>query len=345
MAKSIVGVDLGSSHVKLVMREGGAVRAVSRRLPNDIIEDGRVVAPETMAQLLRQVRAEEHVRARDCAVVLSPDQCYFRHVSLPPMTAGELKLNLPYEFRDYIDDDPASYVYDYAVDQMPLDDLGRPERLELYAAAVQQATVDDLDAMLHKAGFKLRGIFPPQMAIARLLADHATAHPEDAESDTVVVDLGTGTVGVSLYHGEKYQAHRVVDFGCRAFDQAVADVRNIDRYTAATYVQTNFEGVLDTPECRAVCDRICVEVNKVVNFYNFSNRDKDIQRMYIMGGGAQVPQLVVALRDAVGIPVLSVTELMGGGGAPSGAELAHGTAGLAPQYALAYACMREGEVS
>lgn len=347
MAKSIVGIDLGSSYVKLVVREGGSPRVVARRLPMDIVESGAVVAPETMAQFLRDVRAEEHIRAKDCAVVLAPEQCYFRQVSLPAMTVAELKLNLPYEFRDYIDDDPSSYVYDYAVDELVRDDVGTPQRLELYAAAVQQATVDRLAAMLKKSGFKLRGVFPPQMVLARLLGDYETAHPEDAGHDAVVVDLGGDTVNVSLYHGTAFQAMRTIEFGCREFDRAVADLRNIDRYTAASYVSGNFEGVLDTPECMAVCDRICVEVNKVVNFYNFSNRDKDIDRMYLMGGGARIPQLVHALSEAVGVQVMSAVVLADGSLAPDpdGATIQRGTrgAGLSDEGLLAYGCMREGE--
>lgn len=356
MARSIVGIDLGGSYVKLVMREGGSRRVVARRLPEDIIDSGTIVAPETMAQFLRDTRAEEHIRPKDCTVVLGPEQCFFRHVTLPAMTVAELKLNLPYEFRDYIDDDPSSYVYDYAVDELVRDDVGTPQRLELYAAAVQQATVDRLNTMLKKGGFRLRGVFPSQMVLARLLADYEAAHPDDAGHDAVFVDLGSDSVNVSLYHGTDFQALRSIEFGCREFDKAVAELRNIDRYTAASYVSGNFENVLDTPECAAVCDRISVEVNKVVNFYNFSNRDKDIDRMYLMGGGAQIPQLVAALAEAVGVPVMRATVLAGvpgdaadGAGSDAagrgGATIPRGgrVVGLRDQGLLAYGCMREGE--
>lgn len=139
---------------------------------------------------------------------------------------------------------------------------------------------------------------------------------------------------------------RTIEFGCREFDRAVADLRNIDRYTAASYVSGNFEGVLDTPECMAVCERICVEVNKVVNFYNFSNRDKDIDRMYLLGGGARIPQLVRALSQAVGVQVMSAIVLAGGPDpATDGATIARAArdAGLRDEGLLAYGCMREGE--
>ena len=211
---------------------------------------------------------------------------------------------------------------------------------------MQQATIDRLATMLKKSGFKLRGVFPPQMVLARLFADYEVAHPDDAGHDAVVVDLGGDAVNVSLYHGTDFQAMRTIEFGCREFDRAVADLRNIDRYTAASYVSGNFEGVLDTPECMAVCERICVEVNKVVNFYNFSNRDKDIDRMYLLGGGARIPQLVRALSQAVGVQVMSAIVLAGGPDpATDGATIARAArdAGLRDEGLLAYGCMREGE--
>lgn len=338
MAKSLVGIDLGANSIKMVVREGAGFRGVTARLPEDMIDtDGRITAPETLAQVLKEARSKDHVRPRNCAIVLASEQCFFRHVTLPAMSVEELKLNLPYEFRDYIDDDPSSYIYDYAVDELVRNEAGTPTTLEVYAAAVQRSTVEDLDEVLRKSGFKLRAVIPPQMALSRLIKQHCVQVPEDSERDVIFVDLGGSTVMASLYHGADFQAMRTIDWGCREYDRVVAEMRNIDRFTASSYIASNFEGVLDTPEAEAVSDRICVEVNKVVNFYNFSNRDKDIDRMYLMGGGAQIPQLVHSLAESVDMEVVLAEALTGADAAAA--------AGLEPRHMMAYACLLEGEVA
>lgn len=51
------------------------------------------------------------------------------------MTEKELRLNLPYEFRDYISQGKDRYVYDYAMLGMRNDADGQPEGMDLLAVA------------------------------------------------------------------------------------------------------------------------------------------------------------------------------------------------------------------
>lgn len=299
---SFVGIDIGNNNCKIAVRDGGGMRLISRRMPENMVDDEGVVAPQTMATFLKDVRRSEHVHERNCVLVLAESQAYFRHVTLPAMTVGELKLNLPYEFRDFITGDPGEYSYDYAVDEVVADDQGKPQRLELYAAAVQKSMVEEYASILRKAGFRLKAVVPAPMAYTRLLQAHIDANPIDTDKDVVLVDIGHADVAVTLFHGSRYEALKTIDFGCDEFDVAIADLKGIDPYTASAYKFTNFEGVLDTPECQAIYDRFALEVNKVVNFYNFNNPDRDIEQMYFLGGGAQIPQLTRVITEAVSVP-------------------------------------------
>ncbi|MCH3943666.1 MAG: pilus assembly protein PilM [Atopobiaceae bacterium] len=310
MANSFVGIDVGNGSLKLAVREAG-VHLVSNRLPENMVSSDDVVAPETMAEFLRGIRDKEQIKARDCAVVLAESNAYFRHVTLPAMTIEELKLNLPYEFRDYIDGDPTDYVYDYVVDQLVKDESGKPVRLELYAGLPRARTSSRTSATCsRKAGFRLKVVIPAQMAYANLMRGYVEANPADVDRNVVFVNIGFSNVSIALFQGARYQASRVIDLGCRDLDRAIADLKGIDRYTASSYKESNFEGVLDSVECQQVYDRICIEVNKVVNFYNFSNPDKDIEALYLLGGGAQIPQLASALGSAISVPIESVSKLL-----------------------------------
>lgn len=333
MAGSIVGIDIGNGSCKIAVREQG-IRLVSSRMPENVMNSDDVVAPETMAEYLKTVRTDQGVRGKDCALVLAESNAFFRHVTLPPMTIGELTLNLPYEFRDFIEGDPTDYVYDYFLDEMVKDEADKPQRLELYAAAAKKTLIQDSTEMLRKAGFKLKMVIPAQMAYTRLLRDYLKLNPIDADRNVLFVNIGYSNVTVTLFEGERYQASKTVDLGCRDLDEAIADLKGIDRYTASSYKESNFEGVMDSPECQAVYDRLCVEVNKVINFYNFSNPDKDVKAIYLLGGGSEIVQLDLALADAINIPVWSVESLL--------PEQARGQKGCFV-CALAVAAMLEGE--
>jgi type IV pilus assembly protein PilM len=333
MAASFVGMDIGMTSVKLAFREGGSVRLVSRVLPENIIDEDSVIAPQTFTRLLSDLRKEEHIRPRDVVMVLGDANTFFRHVTLPPMSDAELKINLPYEFRDYIDEDPGSYVYDYAVDYIELKEDGTPERLELYAAAASRKLIDERAAILRKAGYRLKVVVPSQMAYTRLTSRYIEQNPEESRLHQVFINIGYEHVSVHLFQGSKFKASKTIDFGCRDLDMAIADLKGVDRHVASTYKQTNFEGVLDSPECESVYDRLCFEINKVINFYNFSNED-DVERMCLLGGGVEIPQLMDVVMRSFPIPVKTAADIM-----PT--EMRE--ASKVNSYALAIASMFEGE--
>ena len=333
MAASFVGIDIGTGSVKMAYREGGSVRLVSCALPENVVGDDDLVAPETVASLIASLRKDEHIRAKNAVLVLTDSSTFFRHVTLPPMSDTEVELNLPYEFRDYIDEDPGTYIYDYAVDEVPLNDEGEPERLELYAAAVSRKLVDGRAALLRKAGFRLKIAVPAQMAYARLLLNYLARNPLEDGLHQVFIDIGYERVSVHLYQGSKFMASKTIDFGCRDLDMTIADLKHVDHHVASAYKQSNFEGVLDSPECEAVYDRMCFEINKVINFYNFSNSD-DVERIYLLGGGVEIPQLMNMITSSFPIPLETIAMVM----PPDMQQLSK-----VGSFALAIAGMLEGE--
>ena len=306
----VLGIDVGSNNLKLCLREGKSMRLISRRLPENMVRDGEVASPETMATFLRALRQEEGIRERACALVVNSSQAFFRHVTLPPMNVSELMLNLPYEFRDFIADDPESYVYDYAVDDLVRGEDGQLQHMELFAGAVSKSLVERYTTILHKAGFRLRMITPAPMAYARLLHQYALRYLAFTEKDFMLVDIGHQSVVVSLFRGQHYDSARTIDFGCSELDHAIADIKGVDPYTASSYKYTNFEGVLDDPACTAVCGRMAMEVSKVINFYNFNNPDREIDELCLMGGGARIPQVVDAISEMVSVPTTDVSTIL-----------------------------------
>ena len=330
---SYVGIDIGTNGCKLAVREGG-VRLVASRMPENMISFGEVTSPETMTSFLKALRKQERIRAKNSVLVLSGAQAYFRHVTLPPMSADEVVLNLPYEFRDFISGDAGEYIYDYCVDNNYSGADADPASLQLFAAAVPKSLVESYSGVLGKAGFKLKSVIPAQLAYARIIERAIKSDPTLATRHIVLVDIGMSDVSVSLFRGSHYEASKTIDFGCNEIDAAIAEVKGIDSYTAGSYKSTNFDEVLDSPECQAVYDRLAIEISKVVNFYNFSSQDHEVEHMYFLGGGGQIAQLTGTVAGAISVPSSPVAQLFG--------ETFAGEENL-PTCALAVGGLFEGE--
>lgn len=305
-----VGLDIGNNTCKLAERSGQGFHLVSARMPENLVHEGKVASPESLTRFLNQVHKEEGIKGKDVAVVLNATQVFFRHVTFPPMDTDELLLNLPYEFRDFISDDPEGYVYDYAVDEIVKDEEGKTTRLELFAAAAPKELINNYETMLKKSGFRLKMATPAPMAYAKLLQGHAIEVPEHADRDVMLVDIGSEDVSIMMFRGLKYDSARTIDFGCSEFDLIIADMKGIDPYTAGAYKFSNFENVLDDERCVAMCDRFAMEVAKVVNFYNFNNPDREIEQLYFLGGGARIKHLTDAITEAISVPAATIEELL-----------------------------------
>jgi len=335
MARNVIGVGFGNAYFKVAVRDKGVEHLYAERLDANMMDGmGHVTSREAFGDFIKEFRSRHGIGAADVAVALNSRMAYFRHVSLPPMTVDELDLNLPYEFRDYVEGDPQDYVYDYAVEDMPLGPDGEPTELSLIAVATRRDVIDELEDVLTRGGLRLRYVFPSQVAHTRLLKRRIEDIPTEKDADAIVIDLGSVSTELGLYHGDIWQASRVLDAGCGALNELVAELKGVDYQTADRYVIENFESVLDAKECLTVLYRVADEVSKVVNFYNYSNPDMNIRRMYLLGGGAQIDTLVDVLAGAVSVPTESVANIM-----PSTIR----TDPYAVNCALAYAAMLEAE--
>ena len=86
---SYVGIDIGNNTCKVALREGRGLRIISSRMPDNVVdEDHQIVSPETLSAHLGTLRREERIRERSCILVLAEPEVFFRHATLPPMTAS-----------------------------------------------------------------------------------------------------------------------------------------------------------------------------------------------------------------------------------------------------------------
>lgn len=313
MTKKLIGVDIGTNEVKLASGRGSSLRVNALRLPDNLLHEGEVSSPEALAKCLSAAVQRTAVRGRDCGLVLPQNQVYCRRLVLPLMTEEQLKLNLPYEFRDYVSA-PAKYFFDYALEGITLDENGQPSAMEIMAAAVAKTTIKDYSLAFRKAGLRLRLALPQEMVYRRLLRAYEKAVPPPEpgqEREYCIVDIGHSFTRISIFRGAKFQMNRGVELGCGAADEAIAAEYHVDPYVANSYKAGNYENALYCQSCRDVYHRIATETVKAVNFYRFSNRDNGLNDLFFSGGGAEIQPLLEAITATTALQPHLINDLIG----------------------------------
>ena len=329
MAKTILGVDIGSDSLKLALVSNGQVKkAVIVPIPNSLVKEYRVVSPETMGELIRDTMREHGMRCRNAAIVLPNETVYVRSVNMPKMTVDQLVYNLPFEFRDYITDELKDYYYDYAMISTPEEitrEAPKPQEegaesqeeseqansMELLAAAAPVSLIEECRSMLRKAGLRLTKAAPTVCSYIALI--RALEKRGGGKGEYCILDLGYQAIRMYMFNGDRHMVTRNLEVGLSTLDNVIADSYNVDIHLAHTYLTTNYNDCQSSEACRNAFGNIAVELMRALNFYRFSNPDSQLEDIWLCGGGAVIPSLRESIADTLDMKVHQARELVPGG--------------------------------
>ena len=323
MGKKTAGFDIGSHavHIALATKKG-IKRVHSEPLPEGAVREGRIVSYEAMGDFIKQTCKKQKIRFDDAAVILPASLCFCRRLNMPVMTHEQLTVNLPYEFRDFITSEKEAYFYDYAILRTINDADNKPIELDAMAAAALKTTIADYKGMFRRAGIKLRTAIPVEMAYVNLLMRSPEGHCH------CIIDIGHTAVRLYMYNGNRYESSHLVDYGCSAMDNIIAEALHVDPFIASSYREANHDGCQSLPEREALYQSLAVEVKRAVHFFRYNNPDIELEHIHITGGGAEILPLRETLENTLSIPIYDATELLNVKGADADFGLAAAGAAL-----------------
>ena len=305
MGNTRLGFDIGSSSLKIAVLRGAETRIEEVRLPENMVDGtGAILLPHAFAQFLKQTKKDLSLPRGPVALALPPSQVICRLVTMPRMTTEQLLLNLPYEFSDFIQGVADQYHCDYAVCVSSEED-DEAQGVPMMAAVAAKQTLAEYARMFSQAGLRLKTVLPQEMALIQL----CQARGAGAE-EFCFVDLGHQFTRITVVWRDRVQATRQIALGGRNLDMIVAGELGVDPFLSNTYKAANFQNVLTLPAVAEVCERIAVEILKVINFYQFTYRSSSLEGVYLVGGGAALPLLRQSIESAVGLPLLDPADLL-----------------------------------
>jgi type IV pilus assembly protein PilM len=236
---------------------------------------------------------------------------------MPKMTEAQLLMNLPYEFSDFIQGETDQYYCDYAICEENdthtdgAEEIEEEPEMTMMAAAVSKARIQEYVRMFAQAGISLKMLLPQEMALIELVGSYCERR-SDAQKEYCFIDLGYHTSRVIIVRGDRIQAVRQIDLGTFELDMVIADIMDVDTFLADTYKRKNYMDILNHERCQEYYGRLAVEILKVINFYQFTFRESNLDGIYLIGGGANIQPLQTVLEDVIGMPAFPVTTLIPG---------------------------------
>lgn len=310
MSSKMIGVEIGNDTVKLVVTNGGQVKASAvKRLPENMVVGGKISSPKAMSNFIKEMRKEYKIPGGKAALVLPYHAVVTTSPTVPAMTDAELALNLPFEFRDYVGQDGSKYHYDYAVMESVPGANGQPGKLELFAAAVRKDFIDNTYAMLKDAGLTMKVAIPQEMAWLNLVR-----LAKNEPKELCIVDIGRASTHIYIFSAGRYLMGREIEVGGQNMDEAIAAEAKVDVHVARSNKEANLDDVLSSEACMEGYNNLAVEIMRAVDFYSsYDDRASNLDDIYFCGGVSNVEPLRTAIKKATGMTLHHISRLVPGG--------------------------------
>lgn len=181
--KNCLGIEIGHYRIKIAYAEKGELKEfISERVQGMDLTDMHVCA-----DLIMDLLKEYAIRCRNVVFVIRQEDVYVRRFEMPLMTEEQLRLNLPYEFHDYIGGEMDKYVFDYAMIQT------KEGTMDLLGAACTKTLSQQFEKLAKMARLKLVGLVPAVLGLERIL-EYA-----QERKDYAVLDLGTQALRIHFF--------------------------------------------------------------------------------------------------------------------------------------------------
>lgn len=311
-SKALVGLDIGSSSVKLcelqAIGKGSSRRYRLQKLglapvPPDAIVEGDIMDSNAVASAIRQVMAEQKIKAKEVAISVSGQQVMVKKVTFPLMSPAELAESVRWEAESFF---PAgqgldSYALDYAVlEERPGEGsmdvvlvACRKDKLEAYTSCVAQAgaraMIVDVDV------FSLQNAYEVNTA------------PGGSDEVVALVNVGAHFTNLTMLVGNKSVFWRDIPWGGHRFTDKLMEDWGVSREAAEQLkLGGNAEGRTPeeiAPSLAAISDAFADELSRTIDFFRSSFKVDRLDRVLLAGGCAKVAGLTDVLADRLRVSV------------------------------------------
>jgi type IV pilus assembly protein PilM len=304
--KDVIGIDIGSSSVKLVqLREAkGAYHLVAlgmAALPPEAIVDNAIMDSTAVVQAIRGLVESHGIKTKNVATSISGHSVIIRKVNLAIMTEEEMEASIQWEAEQYIPFDISEVNLDF---QILGPDAKDPSQMNVILVAAKKDFVND-----YMAVFRECGLNPVVMDIDCFALENAFEANYGFVDDEIValINMGASAMNVNILRGGASVFTRDIQVGGNMFNEELQKRLGLNSEDAERAKLLEAVGDVDSSAVAEVlgdaAESLAQEVQRSLDFFSATSADEKVQRIYLAGGLALSPQVRGALTQRLAIPV------------------------------------------
>jgi len=303
MAKNCIGLDLGSSAVKVTQikktRSGFILLNFGiEPVPPDTIVDGAILNHSGVVDAVRALFDRLKIKQKEVALAISGNALIIKKIFVPAMTADELEEQVPWEAEHHI---PFN-KNDVEIDYQALGGKNAQGQMELLLVAAKKEVVADYAAVAREAG-----LTPVVVDVAAFAVQNAFEAAYGTQDGVIaLVNVGASLSNINIVSKGRTDFTRDVATGGNAFTDDIKRSLGVSSEEAEAMKVAFSDGDANADVGRVLTQtaaQIAGEFQKSLDFFLASHPDMKIDRIYLSGGTARVPTLLSAVEQRARVPV------------------------------------------
>ncbi len=304
--KDVIGLDIGSSSVKLVeLKEGKNGYKLQNLaispLPPEAIVDGALMDSATIIDTIRDVIATSKTKLKDAVTSVSGHSVIVKKISLPLMTEAELEESIQWEAERYIPFDINDVNIDFQI-------LGttpeNPEAMDVVLVAAKKDIINDYISVIMESGLNPVIIDLDSFALENMLA----INYETGEEMTVAVaNVGATVTNIDIIKNNTSAFTRDIFKGGNQITEEIqrqmhADHEEAEKIKVGTKIDVTSQPIVQNV-LKTASESLAAEIGNSLDFFQSTTTYEKIGKLYLSGGGSKIKDFDSILQQQIGIPV------------------------------------------
>lgn len=306
-AKSLVGLDIGSSAVKAVelkpSGKGYKVTAFgSEPVPPDSIVDGAIIDGAAVADAIRRLFDSRHIKTKDVAASLSGNAVIVKKITLPVMTEAELAESIYWEAEQYIPFDIQDVNLDYQI--LDAGEAAGKGTMDVLLVAAKKEKIADYTGVISQAG---RSAVVVDVDAFALQNAYEVNYGIEPSAVVVLLNAGASATNINILNGDQSVFTRDISIGGNAYTEALQKELSLP-FDLADQLKRGLpvDGVTfddARPVLRAVSENVMLEIQKTFDFFKATASSDRIDRIMVSGGASRAEGFTEMLGERFEAPI------------------------------------------
>ncbi len=304
--KELIGLDIGSSSIKLVeITEGKNALKLQNLgiapLPPEAIVDGALMDSVTIIDTIRELIISTKSKIKDVATSVSGHSVIVKRITLPFMSEAELEESIQWEAERYIPFDINDVNIDFQI-------LGasteNPEVMDVVLVAAKKDIINDYVSVIIESGLNPLIIDVDSFALENMLS----ANYEIDKDETVAIsNVGASVTNINILKNNVTAFTRDIFKGGNQITEEIQRKLHID-YEEAEKIKVGSK--IDAPSqpviqevLKTASESLAAEIGNSIDFFQSTTTYEKISKLYLSGGGSKIKGFDIILQQQIGLPV------------------------------------------